>query len=493
MTALDLLHGLVLDDGRRWGEIATEWQRDDAAAVLEPGDGPAFNWLSRPKGGSKSTDVGGLVTAWLVEQAPALSVAYVVSADLDQSNRLLDRIRGIVHRTPALKQVLKVEARRIVHVGSGARVEALPADVAGSEGLLTPLIVLEELPNWQGSRAAKGMLTAALSSLPKWPGARLVVIGHAGDPAHFSYKLLQHARVSVEWRVNEIAGPLPWMSGAALAEQQALLLPSEFARRHLNVWTAGEDRLSDVDDLRACAVLDGPAEHNGRHSYVVAVDLGVKNDRTVAVVAHAETLAAGSVVFVDRIAVWAPQRGLPVDLDEVEAWIAAAAASYHAPVVYDPWQAVGMAQRLSKSGAATIEFAFSAQSVARLALTLHGLIKSRQLRIPADDAELFDELANVRLRESSPGVYRMDHDSGRHDDRAIALALAAHHLVGGGYASFDASALLALHSQGRRGGVMSDVLELDATIDRSGEALWDDDPSHVAALRRRENIATRAF
>jgi len=37
---------------------------------------------------------------------------------------------------------------------------------------------------------------------------------------------------------------------------------------------------------------------------------------------------------------------------------------------------------------------------------------------------LLDELAHVRLRESSPGVYRLDHDSGRHDDRAVALALA---------------------------------------------------------------------
>jgi hypothetical protein len=33
------------------------------------------------------------------------------------------------------------------------------------------------------------------------------------------------------------------------------------------------------------------------------------------------------------------------------------------------------------------------------------------------------------LRETSPGVYRLDHDHGHHDDRAIALALAAVHLA----------------------------------------------------------------
>ena len=31
-----------------------------------------------------------------------------------------------------------------------------------------------------------------------------------------------------------------------------------FARLHLNVWTAAEDRLVSDEDLRACVVLDGP-------------------------------------------------------------------------------------------------------------------------------------------------------------------------------------------------------------------------------------------
>ena len=30
---------------------------------------------------------------------------------------------------------------------------------------------------------------------------------------------------------------------------------------------------------------------------------------------------------------------------------------------------------------------------------------------------------NVRLRETAPNVYRLDHDPDRHDDRAVALAM----------------------------------------------------------------------
>jgi hypothetical protein len=74
------------------------------------------------------------------------------------------------------------------------------------------------------------------------------------------------------------------------------------------------------------------------------------------------------------------------------------------------------------------EFTFSAQSVGRLASTLTLLIRNRALALPPDE-ELLSELANLRLRETAPGVYRIDHDPDKHDDRAIALALAAQRLA----------------------------------------------------------------
>ena len=88
-------------------------------------------------------------------------------------------------------------------------------------------------------------------------------------------------------------------------------------------------------------------------------------------------------------------------------------------------------QRLRAKGVSVSEYPFSAQSIGRLASTLFLLLRDRMLRLPNDEA-LLDELASVRLRESSPGVLRMDHDSGHHDDRAIALALACHRLVARG-------------------------------------------------------------
>lgn len=90
----------------------------------------------------------------------------------------------------------------------------------------------------------------------------------------------------------------------------------------------------------------------------------------------------------------------------------------------DPWQAADLAQRLRGCGVKVEEWPFTSQSVGRLGATLHLLLRDHRLALP-DDRELLDELMTVRLRESAPGVYRLDHDSGQHDDRAVALGLAA--------------------------------------------------------------------
>lgn len=431
--ALDLLAGLRLESGQRWGEVATEWQQGDARAVLEPAEGePRLHWLSRPKGASKSTDVAGMAVCWLVAQADELAEGYIFSADLDQSNRLLTRARGLVARTSGLGEVLSVESRRIVHRSSGASVVASAADAAGSEGILTPLIVLEELPNWPRTQAAKGVLVAAISSVPKMVGCRLVVIGHAGDPSHYSRKLLDQAETSVMWRVSEIPGPTPWISSDQLEEQRALLLPSEYARRWLNQWTAAEDRLATSDDVHACLRHSGPlSPEPGVSDYIATLDVGLTNDRTVASVGHAVQVDGARRVVLDRQVAWQGSKAQPVDLGQVEGWLAEAHREYRLrKVIVDPYQAVHLVQRLRARGVPVDTFTFTATSVGKLAVTLFRALRDHLLDLPDDDDELVHELVNVRLRETQPGIFRIDHDSSQHDDRVIGLALLAQELLG---------------------------------------------------------------
>jgi phage terminase large subunit-like protein len=423
--ALDLMHALVLDSGARWGAVATAEQRRLAEAVLEPGDGPRLVWLEAPKGYSKSTDTAGLSIARLVTDFPALAEGYVIAADLDQSNRLLDKARGLIARS-GLGGVLRVESHRLVNVKTGARMVALAADAPSAEGLLSPWFVCDEVPRWPDTTSAKNMWTAVFSSVPKWPGAHLVVLGHAGDPGHFSYKLRERARISDAWLFGHVPGPTPWLSSADLAEQQAVLLPSEYQRRHLNLWVAGEDRLTTREDVAACMGDYDLLEPVQGVRYVIDCDLGVVNDLTVVTIAHRD--ADGRVV-VDRQASWSGTPARPVQLADVREYVLTAHREYNrAPVVLDPWQGKDMAQQLRRSGVRVEEFTFSSQSNGRLAVSLLHLLRDHLLLLPADWA-LADELVNVRLREPAPGQYRIDHDPSKHDDRVISLALVAHRLA----------------------------------------------------------------
>ncbi|MDP9403846.1 MAG: terminase large subunit [Actinomycetota bacterium] len=434
-TTLDLLASLTLEDGRAWGAAAAEFQRADATAVLNPAP-PHSHFLTRPRGGSKTTDVAGVALVDLIELAPPASRGYCLAADAAQAALLLDALGGFVRRTPGLATEVEVQTWRVLHRRSGASLTVLPADAAGAWGLRPRLVVVDELAQWKDTANARGMWEATASAMGKVPGARLLVITSAGDPAHWSAKILAHARsLPDRWRVSETPGPLPWVDPSWLAEQRALLPESQYRRLHLNEWAAGEDRIASADDLAACVVLEGPLPARPGERYVIGLDVGLKRDRTVAAVCHSEALVnpehgtVGQRVVLDRMHVWSGTRDAPVLLDAVEQWVAQASALYNgARAAIDPWQAIGLGQRLRERKVAVDEFTFSSSSVGQLALTLHQLIRAHALALP-DDQDLLDELANVRLVETAPGVLRMDHDAGRHDDRAVAIALAAHRLL----------------------------------------------------------------
>jgi phage terminase large subunit-like protein len=421
---------LVLEDGRRWGEAALPWQVEDARAILGE-DGPRQHYLTRPRGASKTTDLAAVCIAALLEQLPAASRSYAFAVDRDQAALLGDAIAGLVARTDGLGGALQIDTYRVTATRSGARLDVMAADDAGAWGLRPHFVVVDEFAQWPTTHKPQRLWHAIASAVPKVADCRLIILTTAGDPAHFAHDVLVQAQASPRWRVHEVRGPCPWIDPGALEEQKAMLPGSEYARLHLNRWVAAEDRLVDPEDLAACVVLDGPLDPRRGVRYVVGVDIGITHDRTGLAVCHADkrTAAERPRVVLDRIFVFGGSRSQPVRLATVEATLLDVCRRYHGARVHlDPWQAVGLAQRLRTQGVRADEFTFSGASVGRLASTLHLLLRDRALALP-EDHELLDELANVRLRETSPGVLRIDHDPGRHDDRVIALALAATALV----------------------------------------------------------------
>ena len=424
MRAIDLMAALVLGDGRRWGDVAAPFQWEDARAILDDPSAPPYSLQTRSRGGSKTDDLAGMKLALMLTEAPTGARLFAVAADADQGRLIVESVEGFARRTPELAGAVEVNAYRVAVPRIGAVLEVLPADGPSVWGLRPWFVTVDELAAWPDTRGARGLWDAVTTAVAKVDGCRLVVLTTSGDPAHWSRRVLDHALADPLWRVHEVPGPAPWLDAAKLDEQRRRLPESLYLRLFENRWVASEDRLVSDEDLAACVVLTGPQPPVLARRYTIGLDVGLRRDRTVAAVCH---LDAG-VVTLDRLAVWEGTRLRPVKLTEVEEWLVRAAREYRADVTYDLWQAAQLTERLRKRGVRTREYTFSAASVGRLASTLFQLLHERALRLP-DDAELLDELRNVRLREVSPGVMRMDHDAGRHDDRAIALALACQRLV----------------------------------------------------------------
>jgi hypothetical protein len=426
--ALALLGGLVIDDGRRWGDAAVPVMWEDAAAILDPSSATPYHWLGRARGFDKTSGLAGVMVSAMLTQASPGARLFSLASDRDQGRLLVDSVQGYVTRTPELSGALSVDAFKVGAPKVQATLEVVAADAPSSYGLRPWFLGVDELSVWSDTDGPRKLWDATTSALGKVPGARCVVISSAGDPGHFSHKLLEHAYANGLWRVHEVRGPAPWTDRVRLDEQRARLLPSMYARLFENTWAAGEDKLTTIEDVRACIGHSGDLDHQPGSRYVASLDVGLTFDRTVAVVAHAERRPAGVTVVVDRIAVWAGSKVAPVGLDVVEAWVEAACRDYHCALTFDPYQAQHLAQRLRAKHVRVEEHTFTQASTGRLAVTLYRLLHDHLLDLPANDA-LVDELVNIQLREVSPGAYRIDHASGRHDDMAIALAMCAAHLV----------------------------------------------------------------
>lgn len=406
LDPLEVVAGLVLEDGRRWAEAATEVQLAVARAVLDPAK-PGRHWIGRSRGYSKTTDAAALtIGALLGGLIRPGERGYCCAADRDQARLLLEAMRGFISRTPALRPALQISALKITAPATGTEVVVVPADAASAYGLRGSWFVVDELCQWADTPGARQFWDAISTAFPKVAHCRVMVISTAGDPGHFSRAVYDHAIASQLWTVSEAHGPPPWISDEVIRAERDRLPESTFRRLWQNEWAAPEDRLVLIDDLEACSTLtDWPLDHDPCHRpYVVTVDLGLKQDHTVACVAHSEpTDDTGTVIVLDRLMVWEGTRPQPVSLTEVEAAVAAASRGYgSATVLVDPWQAALLVERLRARQITVEEYPFTSQSIGRLAQALYARLRGHGLRLPVTNPELIGELANSSCGRPAP-------------------------------------------------------------------------------------------
>lgn len=307
-------------------------------------------WLERPRGHSKSADLGSMA-AWALFASRRPLSGIAAAGDQDQARLLRDAISKLLHHNPWLARVLEVQAYRVVNLHTGSTLEIITSDAPTSYGLTPDFIIADEVTHWK----KRDLWDSLLSSAAKRSTCMLICISNAGVTDDWQWKTREAVRVDPDWYFSRLDGPCAsWIRPNLLAEQARLLPTIAFARLWLNRWTTGGgDALTEADIAAAFrADLAPQGQAMPGFEYVAGLDLGVARDSSALCVLGIRRGHAGhGMIRLAAAKVWRPTPGSRVNLQDVEDSIADTHARFNLKALnYDPWNAAHLASRLQAGG-----------------------------------------------------------------------------------------------------------------------------------------------
>jgi len=441
------LNRVVIDsrpDPRRFGEIAEPWQWDRVNAILPAVEhvagfrksysGPLNFYFGYAKGHDKTSFIARLFN-WLLSYSRRRLKVYAAAADADQARLIRDAMVSERLLNPWLKPRVQILLKAAW--GRGGSLEILAADAASAQGKLPDVIVLDEVTHWH----SKDFFDALYSARNKRPECVTIVTTNAGVKGSWQWELREAARTSPNWHFVEQPERqqlASWMNADRIAEDRKLLTPTEADRLLDNRWIdPGEESgfclLEEAMACRAVCVGEGSA----RSRYFAAVDYGPRRDRTALSLVRRD--ADSDPLSLADLRCW-HQPGGEVQIEAVEEWIEAVHAKQPLTTfVFDEYQMLSTIQKYEKKGYRVERFAPRGGAANyELAANLRSLIASRRIRwpefvgptpphttSPLPDATSFESELSQLLLRVTPSGYRFDHKSGKHDDRAVAVGMAA--------------------------------------------------------------------
>lgn len=433
LTPLRLVASMVLDNGARWGESATDDQWSDMRALLSP-KRPRWHFWLRSRGRSKTFDAGAATVAMmLVGNIRAGDEMYAAAEDRTQAGLLAEKIRGIAQNTPELAGSVEIQQYRVITPRTGAILNVLSSELAGSWGKTPRWLFVDEVCNHTATGQKKEFITALVTALLKRPDSQCLIGSTPSAQSHWAFDLWQRAVESALWRASIVKGPAPWQDPEELADERRYLPDFMWRRLFECEWAAADDVLADEAALADCTRAGNEVlDPKPGVMYVVTWDIGWKKDHSAVAVMHIDETGDRKRVIVDRLEAWVPGPGREVDIGAVLDFAAAASREYNAaPLEGDIYQSYQRVQDLRGLGYAITPAKTTAGDNSLRAKLLLRLLRERSISLP-DDPVLRKEMASLRLAEgTTPGIVRLvtDGSSDGHYDRAQAIMYGAGHLL----------------------------------------------------------------
>jgi hypothetical protein len=339
--------------------------------------------------------------------------------------------------------------------GPAGVVEVVPANASSAYGFRGNYYVVDEITHWDDRGEA--VWTAIASGREKVPGSVLVAICNAWvrgswqeklliDPALESDKLRrtltgpprdEKEAVAAGWvtfyRVGQLAS---WMTPARVEGIRKLLPPAHALRvlDNVPIDPVVEAGYLTPGAIAACVDPTAPTHDRRRpgFSYVLSLDYGPKRDRTALSVLHLEERGYAVVdeLYVLRGKNFLPKGEVPIHV--VAGWLRSRMALYKpAAIVMDPYQMLGTIQDLEAEGQPVVRYnARGGAGNMELAMTLRAQIAHRHVLwhpdaglIPGEKDDTFQKELAALVTKVMPYGWRLDHESGAHDDRAVSVGM----------------------------------------------------------------------
>lgn len=418
---------------RRYADVADDWQVADMRALdlswqRVAGYDVAATYrrayIERPRGHSKTADAA-LQAAYAIYASRRRLHGVVAAADADQARLSRDSIARLAALNGWLAAELDVQNYKVVNRRNGSMLEILSSDAATSYGITPDFIICDELSHWPETGE---LWTSLMSAAAKREHCLLVIISNAGLHSDcFQWSVREHARTS-DWYFSRLDGPVAsWISQELLAEQEAVLLPHEYARLWLNVWSDGHGDAIPLSYIEAACKLDGPQlQAKENWVYVAACDNALRSDHAAFVVLGV-SFAPYRRIALAQLNAWVPTAGRDINQDDVERTVLAANKRFHfSRIVVDPHDMSQMSQHFRQSGIAVTEFWGTGRNADLAAVTIYESFRDGRVEI-FRDRDLIRDLSKLNLVEGRTGlklVPQKDKATGSHGDRGVAFAMA---------------------------------------------------------------------
>lgn len=447
---LDRVVADVVPDPKKYGLVEEQWQRERndrvvPAAMYIAGlnptyDGPLFFYEGYSKGCDKSGTIARILD-WMLGYAKRPLRMVAAAKDREQAEVVYDAMKMTGTLNPWLKKRLEFKRSQVVSNVNGSRLDVLTSDAGGVAGPTPDVIVCDELSQWANQDFFDGLFGGAMKRSgidPKTGKAKsynlTYIITNAGFKNTWQHAVRETARKNEDglWSFyeNPVGVILPqWLTPATIRAVRNTMSRQEARRLLDNEWldlSEASERFFTSEDVDAA--IGTPKSPPPSATVWLGVDYGEKKDKTALAVVWMDEKG---VVHVSDMTVYSGSVENPVLLTDVEHWLHLQLGRYpNAIPVFDPHQTLYLIQKFEAEGQPVRKFDFrSGKNNLLMGDNLRNLFRNRKIVFSqytglVGGSTLADEFKQIICQEKQYGV-RMQHERNAHDDRVVAVGMAA--------------------------------------------------------------------